>query len=107
MDAINTVPLLCLAQNCKSKMNFPSGVYCVAKLAGSALFHARQSLSICLNNEIRDFDLAFGYEAVARALKLGGDKDQSRHYVNLVQQAAQKIAVDEDRNYFLSELNTI
>ena len=59
------------------------------------------------HNEIGDFDLAFGYEAVARALKLSGDQKGSRHYVDLAEQAAQKIASDEDKRYFLSELNTI
>ena len=84
-----------------------SRVYCVAKMAESALYHAKRSLEICLQNEIGDFDLAFGYEAVARALKLSGDQKGSRHYVELAEQAAQKIASDEDKRYFLSELKTI
>jgi hypothetical protein len=84
-----------------------SRVYCVAKMAESALYHAQRSLGICLHNEIGDFDLAFGYEAVARALKLSGDQKGSRHYIDLAEQAAQKIASDEDKRYFLSELKTI
>lgn len=84
-----------------------SRVYCVAQMAESALYHARRSLDICLHNGIGDFDLAFGYEAVARAMKLSGDLPGSRQQVALAEQAARQIAKSEDRDYFLSELHTI
>ena len=84
-----------------------SRVYCVAQMAESALYHAQRSLNICLHNGIGDFDLAFGYEAVARAMKLSGDLPGSRQQVALAEQAARQIAKSEDRDYFLSELHTI
>ena len=37
-----------------------------------ALWHAKQSLKLCLENGFGDIDLAFGYEAVARAYSIFG-----------------------------------
>ncbi len=84
-----------------------SRAYCVAKMPESALFHAHRSLEICQNNRIGGFDLAFCYEAVARALKLSGDFTESQQYLTFAQEAALQIEKEEDRQYFLSELETI
>ena len=84
-----------------------SRVYCAAGMAESALYHAQLSLNICQKNGIGDFDLAFGYEALARAHKVKGNFEQSQHYLELSRQAAAVIASDEDRDYVLSELATI
>lgn len=84
-----------------------SRVYSVSRMPQSAVFHAQRSLDICLNNQISGFDLAFGYEAMARALKTGGDLEGSEQYVRKAEKAAQQIDAEEDRTYFLSELKTI
>ena len=84
-----------------------SRVYCAAGMAESALYHAQRSLDICQKNKIGDFDLAFGYEALARAYKLQGNVEQSRSFLKLAQQAAIAIAKDEDRKYMLDELAAI
>jgi hypothetical protein len=84
-----------------------SRVYCLAGMKESALYHALRSLSICENNHIGDFDLAFGYEAVARAHHLSGDIETAKKYIALAQQAAINIAKAEDQAYVLSEIASI
>ena len=72
----------------------------------SALYHGENSLRICLENGIGDFDLAFGYEAVARALKLKGDLEGAERHIKLAEKASEGIEKEDDRTYFLSELGT-
>lgn len=84
-----------------------SRVYCVANMPQSALYHAQKSLEICLNADIGGFDLAFGYEAVARAQKLSGNAEEAVKMAEKAREAAARIEKEEDRDYFLSELMSI
>lgn len=84
-----------------------SRVYALAGMGESALYHSENSLRICLENGIGDFDLAFGYEAMARALKLKGDLDAAEKHIKLAEKVSLEIEKEEDRTYFLSELATI
>ncbi len=84
-----------------------SRVYCVAKMPESALFHAKRSLEICQYAELGGFDLAFGYEAVARAQKLSGNPEEAEKLVMKAKEIAKLIEKEDDREYFLSELMTI
>ena len=84
-----------------------SRVYALADMGESALYHGENSLRICLENGIGDFDLAFGYEAVARALKLKGDMDGAEKHIMLAERVSLEIEKEEERTYFLSELATI
>ena len=51
-----------------------SRVYSILGEGRLALLHGKRSLALCLDNEIGDFDLAFGYEALARAYRALGEK---------------------------------
>lgn len=82
-------------------------VYSLVGMYESALFHAQHSLNYCLNNNISGFDLAFGYEAVARAYMIGNNKESMEHYLQLATNQAEQITEKEDKEYFLSELSTI
>ena len=84
-----------------------SRVYCVANMPESALYHARRSLEICRNADIGGFDLAFGYEAVARAQKLSGHPEEAVKMAAKAKEAAGLIEKEEDREYFLNELMSI
>src|SRR5438067_11801420 len=50
-----------------------SRVYAVLRRAEPALWHARRCLELCERHGIGDFDLAFAYEALARAHAVAGD----------------------------------
>jgi hypothetical protein len=64
-------------------------------------------LDICTANQIGDFDIAFAYEALARAYAIAGDSEKSREYVRLADQAAEQIESEDNWNYFMSELATV
>ncbi|MFG6497099.1 hypothetical protein P8610_17185 [Fictibacillus sp. UD] len=84
-----------------------SRVYSLLKMSDSALLHGNQSLTLCQENHIGDFDLAFAYEAVARGYLVKGDENKMEEYYSLALEAAQLITKKEDKDYFISELNSI
>ncbi|WP_416730055.1 hypothetical protein [Fictibacillus sp. JL2B1089] len=84
-----------------------SRVYSILNMSESAMFHGKQSLELCLEHSIADFDLAFAYEAVARAYLVKEDEASMEEFYNLALQAAQQILKKEDKEYFISELNSI
>jgi hypothetical protein len=82
-----------------------SRVYSVVKKPESALFYAKKCLHLCEKNNIIDFDLAYAYEAWARAAACSGNKAEFEKYFTLVKDAALKINDNEDRKIFESDLN--
>jgi len=84
-----------------------SRVYATLKIGELALKYAEASLNHCLENGYGDFDLAFGYEATARAYAVLGDGNNLNKYKELAVEAAKSIEKDGDREYFLSELGTV
>jgi hypothetical protein len=84
-----------------------SRVYSVLQHPEAALYHAQRSLDLCLANQIGDFDLAFAYEALARAHAVAGDRAQSGEYIELAMKAANEIADEGNREYLEGELLTI
>jgi tetratricopeptide (TPR) repeat protein len=84
-----------------------SRVYAVLGRAEPAMHHAKRTLEICQEHGIGDFDLAFAYEALARAGAVDGDKDQARAWTEQALAAAEEIAEDEDRELVLSDLEAI
>lgn len=84
-----------------------SRVYSVLGRSEPALYHAQLCLSICKENDIGDFDLAFAYEALARAYAVAGDKSNSDKYFAKAREAGEKIEDQGNRDYFLGELNSI
>lgn len=82
-----------------------SRVYATLGKAESALFHAKICLELTEENDIGDFDLAFAYEAMARALALSKNKKDYEKYFKLAKEAGDKIKNKEDKEYFFEELN--
>lgn len=96
-----------------SPVNFARGewqvsrVYAVLGRPEPALHHARRCLDICRANGIGDFDLAFAYEALARASAVAGNRQGREHYLALARSAAEGIRAAEDRRILESDLDTI
>jgi tetratricopeptide (TPR) repeat protein len=84
-----------------------SRVYSVLGRSEPAIFHAERCLEICRANEIDDFDLAFAYEALARAHLVAGDKDAAAGFAGLAREAGEHIAEQEDRELLISDLEGI
>jgi hypothetical protein len=80
-------------------------VYSVLKRSEPALYHAKRCLEICLENNLKDFDIAFAYEAMARAHTTAGNRIESEKHLQLARYVADQIKDEKDKDYFLSELN--
>ena len=84
-----------------------SRVFSVLNIPEAAMRHAKLCMNICMDNNIKDFDIGFAYEAMARANKIARDQPESTKYKELAEEAAEGIEDTEDKDYFLSELKTI
>lgn len=84
-----------------------SRVYSLLSMGESALFHAKEALRLCLDNGIGDFDLAFAYEAMARARSVLGNHDDKATFLEKAEEAAKAVAEEGDRKYVESEISTI
>ena len=84
-----------------------SRVYSVLERPEPAMHHARRYLEICQEHGIGDWDLAFAYEALARASAVAGDMEQARSWTEQALAAAEDIAEDGEREVVLADLETI
>jgi hypothetical protein len=84
-----------------------SRVHALLGHGDSSLMMAKQSLSICEEHGYADFDLAFASEAIARAYAVKKQFEHSSEWIQKAQKDAEGIEKEEDRTYFLSELETV
>jgi DNA-binding transcriptional MerR regulator len=84
-----------------------SRVYATLGRAEPALHHARRCLEICEEHGIGDFDLAYAYEALARAHAAAGETDASARYAGRAREAGERIVEQDDRELFESDMATI
>lgn len=84
-----------------------SRVYAVLGRAEPALHHAQRVLDLCRDNGIGDWDLAFGYEALARAQAVAGNLEAAHAATEQALAAAEDIADPDDRSLVLTDLETI
>ncbi len=84
-----------------------SRVYALLARGEPCLYHASRCLEITLDNDLKDFDLAFAYEAMARAAKITGNEVETAKYIILAQESGALIANSDDKEYFFSELKTL
>jgi hypothetical protein len=84
-----------------------SRVYATLGRAEPALHHARRCLEICQEHGIGDFDLAYAYEALARAHAVAGERDAAGRYTALARDAGEGIEEDDDRELFVADLATL
>ena len=82
-----------------------SRVYSVIKNPELASFYSIKCLQLCEKNNIFDFDIAYAYEACARAAAYSGNKIEFEKYFTLAKDVASQIKDNEDRKIFDSDLN--
>ncbi len=80
-----------------------SHVYAVLNRPEPTLYHAQRCLALCQEKNVKDFDIAYGYEAMARAYALTGQKAEYQKYVQLAQQAGDRIQDEEDSEIFFGD----
>jgi hypothetical protein len=83
-----------------------SRAYTKLNNAGAALFHAKKCLELTNreNTELKDFDTAYAYEAMARAYALNNDFENASLYYQYAKLASEKIEGKEDKSIFLGDL---
>jgi DNA-binding transcriptional MerR regulator len=84
-----------------------SRAYAAAGQAGPALHHAITCLTLCEAHGIGDFDLAYAYEALARAHAIAGDTEACAQYLGQARAAGEQIAEQDDRDLLESDLASI
>ena len=86
-----------------------SRVYAVLGRAEPALHHARRCLEICEESadNVEDWDLAFAYEALARAHKVAGAEEEARRYERRGRELAEAVADPEDKEIVLKDYATL
>lgn len=84
-----------------------SRVYAVLRRAEPALYHAQLCLEICQKNGFGDFDLAYAYEAMARANAVAGNAPELANYKRLAYDAGENILEAEDKQLFMIDLSTL
>jgi len=81
-------------------------VYSVLGRAEPAIWHAQRCLEHCEQAGIGDWDLAYAYEALARATALAGDA-QAADWKAKARAAGDEIADAEDREHFDEDFGTL
>jgi tetratricopeptide (TPR) repeat protein len=86
-----------------------SRVYSVLGRAEPALHHAQRSLEICEQHadNVEDWDLAFAYEALARASRVAGNEEEARRYIERGHALAEQIVDPEDKAIVLKDYATL
>ena len=84
-----------------------SRVYSVLGRGEPALYHAKLCLDTCQENDIGDFDLAFAYEAMARAHAVSRNEEDYEKYRELAEKAGEEIEDKGNKDYFMGELSSI
>lgn len=81
-----------------------SRVYAVLGKGESALEHAKKCLALTEEHSFKDFDLAYAYEAMARAYASLKNAENAKKYYNLAKKAGKEIQIEEDKKIFQSDL---
>lgn len=84
-----------------------SRVYAILERSEAALHHARKSLRLCTEHQLGDFDLAFAYEAMARANNVADDSAEQEKYLSLALQTAEKVEQEDNKNWLLKNISSV
>ena len=82
-----------------------SHVHVVLGNAKEALKHAERCFELTESNKdiMKDFDIAYAYEGLARAYAMSGDQNKATGFFDLAQKAGNAIADEEDRSIFIGD----
>jgi hypothetical protein len=82
-----------------------SHVYAALGQGSEALKHTRCCLKITEDQDLKDFDLAYAYDVMARGHTSTGETEEMNKYFLKAKKAAAEIKAEKDRNLFLSDLH--
>jgi hypothetical protein len=84
-----------------------SRVYAVLGDSNRAIHYGQTYLDICKNEGIKDWDLAYAYEALARGYAVKGDTKNKEKYLKLAEKAMAEVEDKDTRNMIENDLKTI
>ena len=79
-----------------------ANAHAAAGNGAAAMLHAQRAVELAQEHaeELADWDFAFTYDALARALAASGDHDQARAARRQARDYAEKIAEEDDKKFF-------
>ena len=84
-----------------------SRVYTVLGDGDRAVHYGHTYLEICKKEGIKDWDLAYAYEALARGYAVKGDAKNKEKYLKLAEKATADVKDKDTRDMIESDLKTI
>lgn len=82
-------------------------VYAVAGLPERAEYFAQQCIEVGENNDLPAYYVGYGYEAIARAKALQGERRAAQDLISRASRLADQVQELDDRMVLLDDLNTI
>ena len=83
-----------------------SHVYAVLGKSDESLSYAEETSRLTTEQDLKDFDLAYSYAALARANAALGNKKECTKCLEKAQEAGTLISNEEDKKYFISDLDS-
>ena len=83
-----------------------SHVYVILGKSDEALSYAKETLKITKDNNLKDFDLAYAYESMARAYLIANNQNESKEWYKKAKVVGDLIVNEKDKEYFLLDLNS-
>ena len=83
-----------------------SRVYAVLGKGKEALSYAEETSRLTIEQDLKDFDLAYSYEALARANAAVGNNNECTKWLEKAQEAGTLIQGEEDKKYFILDLES-
>ena len=83
-----------------------SHVYAVLGKSYEALSYAEETSRLTIEQDLKDFDLAYSYEALARANAALGNKNECVKYLEKTEEAGSLISNEDDKKCFISDLES-
>ena len=81
-----------------------SRVLSILEKRETALFHAKNTIALIEKHELKDFDLAYAYESLARSYAALKNKDESKIWYKKAKQAGEMISDNKDKEIFNGDL---
>ena len=83
-----------------------SHVNAVLGKSEEALSYAEATSRLTIEQDLKDFDLAYSYEALARANAVLGNKNECVKYLEKAEETGSLISNEDDKKYFISDLES-
>lgn len=81
-----------------------SHVYAILGMGEEALESAMETMRLTQQHNFKDFDLAYAYEALARAHAASGNLNEINNWIKKAEKAGELIKNKEDKKIFLGDL---